>query len=222
MEESKLTARRAWLRQMRDLIRQQFNQSETASVQALSAYDNHPADLATDTFHRELDVGLTVGLNRRLGLIERAEEKLDEGSYGVCDRCGGPIGEARLSAMPDAIYCVDCQRDIVAGYEGPPSEAEVVPFPFGDRRDIHRDVVEPDGEDFWQSVAQWGNSDTPSDTPPAVDYHETFVDFFEPVGYVENVESIVDEKGEVLFDAVRQKPLRWGESTDAESDEYPE
>nr|WP_275107366.1 TraR/DksA C4-type zinc finger protein [Sulfobacillus harzensis] len=207
---------------MRGVIRERFAESETESVHALSAYDNHPADLATDTFHRELDVGLTVGLNRRLGQIDRAEEKLDEGTYGICDRCGRPIGQARLDAMPDAIYCVNCQREMVAGYQGPPSEAEVVPFPFGDRRDIHRDVVEPDGEDIWQSVAQWGNSDTPSDTPPAIDYQETFVSFFEPVGYVQDVESIVDENGDVLYDALRQKAIRGGDSTDAESDQYPD
>lgn len=222
MQETELAKRRAWLQEMRNVIRRRFDESETESVHALSAYDNHPADLATDTFSRELDVGLTVGLNRRLGQIDRAEEKLDDGTYGVCDRCGRPISPARMEAMPDAIYCIDCQRDITAGYQGPPSGAEVVPFPFGDQRAIHDDVVEPDGEDFWQSVAQWGTSDTPSDTPPAVDYHETFVGFFEPIGYVDDVESIVDENGEVLFDALRQKEIREGNSTDRESDQYPD
>lgn len=222
MLDSELAQRRAWLESMRQVIRDRFSESETESVHALSAYDNHPADLATDTFHRELDVGLTVGLNRQLDQINRAEEKLDEGTYGLCDRCGEPIGAARMNAVPEAVLCIQCQEAVEEPYVGPPSEAYVVPMPFGDQPAIHRDVVEPDGEDFWQSVAQWGTSDSPQDTPPAVDYYETFVGFYEPIGYVQDIESIVDENGEVLWDALRQKPIRWAESTDAESDEYPE
>ncbi len=222
MLESELAQRRAWLERLRNEIRERFGESETESVHALSAYDNHPADLATDTFSRELDVGLTVGLNRRLDQIGRAEEKLEEGTYGLCDRCGEPIASARLNAMPDAIYCVDCQAVMDLPYQGPPSGAEVIPYPFGDDRAIHDDVVEPDGEDFWQSVAQWGTSDSPQDTPPAVDYYETFIGFDEPIGYVEEVESIVDENGEVLFDTLRQKAIRDADSTDAESDRYPD
>lgn len=220
--ESELVERKAWLMKMRDEIRARFTESETESSQALSAYDNHPADLGTDTFDRELDVGLTVGLNRALEEIARAEEKLDEGTYGLCDRCGEVIGVSRMNALPNAIYCLSCQEHIDLPYQGPASGSDVIPMPFGDRRDIHRDVVEPDGEDMWQSVAQWGNSDGPQDIPPAVDYNETFVGFEEPVGYVEQVESIVDEHGEVLFDAVRAKAIREALSTDAESDEYPD
>jgi DnaK suppressor protein len=39
---------------------------------------------------------------------ERALEKLDEGTYGVCDECGGPIGDERLEAVPWATSCVAC------------------------------------------------------------------------------------------------------------------
>lgn len=217
-----LEERRRILEETERHIRGQLQQSETDSVQALSAYDNHPADLATDTFFREVDVGLTLGLNRRLGQIQRAQEKMDEGSYGRCDRCGRTIAEERLDALPEAIFCERCQTRMETSYVPPPSEVEVVPEPFGDRGDIHQDVVEADGEDFWQSVAQWGTSDTPSDTPPAVDYHETFIGFEEPIGYVEEVESIVDENGEVLFDALRQKAIRQAQATDAETDQYPD
>lgn len=40
--------------------------------------------------------------------VERAIEKLDEGSYGRCDRCGGAIGSDRLEARPWTVLCVDC------------------------------------------------------------------------------------------------------------------
>lgn len=40
--------------------------------------------------------------------VRRAEAKLEEGTYGTCDRCGAAIGEARLTARPSAVYCVTC------------------------------------------------------------------------------------------------------------------
>lgn len=40
--------------------------------------------------------------------IDHALEKLDEGSYGICDRCGEPIPEARLEALPASASCVEC------------------------------------------------------------------------------------------------------------------
>ncbi len=206
------------LQSIHDRLGGQLSESETESVQALSAYDNHPADLGTDTFERELDVGLTVGIERRLDEVARAMAKIRDNTYGVCERCGQPIGDARLRVRPESIYCVECQEEMAVGYVPPPSEALVTPMPFGCSP---KTVVEPDGEDIWQSVAQWGNSDTPQDTPPAIDYHETFVDFQEPVGYVEEVESIVDAEGEVLFDALREKMRRQGRESDKESEEYP-
>ncbi len=199
-------------------ISDQLSQSETESVQALSAYDNHPADLGTDTFERELDVGLTVGIERRLKVVQRALEKVRERNYGLCDRCGQSIDSARLAVHPESIYCLSCQETMDTPYIPPPSEAEVVPMPFGQ---INRTDVEPNGEDMWQGVAQWGNSDTPQDTPPAIDYQETYVGFADPVGYAAPIEYIVDADGEVLFDALREKMRKQGQGIDKESEEYP-
>lgn len=44
-----------------------------------------------------------------LGLAERALLRFRSGLHGVCDRCGGPIGEDRLEAIPDTVTCVTCQ-----------------------------------------------------------------------------------------------------------------
>lgn len=41
--------------------------------------------------------------------VESALDRLDSGTYGICESCGGPIGEARLEAMPDATLCVACK-----------------------------------------------------------------------------------------------------------------
>lgn len=212
-----LESRRRRLAAIEQRIRDQLNESETASTQALSAYDNHPADLATTTFRRELDVGLVVGFRHRLNQVQRALDKVEEGSYGRCDRCGAEIGAARLSAIPEAIYCLACERVVETPYQGPPAEAEVVAMPFGDREERRHNGVEFDGEDSWQAVAQYGTSNSPQDTPPAVDYAETFIHFDEPIGIVEEVEGLADGTGEALLDTAREKPRQMAHSTDAET-----
>lgn len=72
--------------------------------------DNHLGDLATATYDRELDEGLEEGAQQTLDDIDLALRKLDEGSYGVCEVCGEPIGADRLSAIPWARLCIDDQR----------------------------------------------------------------------------------------------------------------
>jgi len=82
---------------------------ETASAGELSDNPNHPGDLGTETFNRERDLGILEQVERELHDIEHALRRLDEGTYGICEACGGPIGDARLEAMPHARFCVQDQ-----------------------------------------------------------------------------------------------------------------
>ena len=68
------------------------------------------ADTASFTFERELGTGLEEGAQQTLVQIERALARIDEGTYGICERCGKPIGEERLVARPAATLCIDDQR----------------------------------------------------------------------------------------------------------------
>jgi RNA polymerase-binding protein DksA len=72
--------------------------------------DNHLGDMASVTFDRELDEGLEEGAQQMLQQIERALEKIEDGTYGTCERCGREIGEERLRARPWALLCIDDQR----------------------------------------------------------------------------------------------------------------
>jgi RNA polymerase-binding transcription factor len=72
--------------------------------------DNHLGDMATVTFDRELDEGLEEGAMQTLAQIDRALARLDDGTYGICERCSKPIGEERLRARPWATLCIDDQR----------------------------------------------------------------------------------------------------------------
>jgi RNA polymerase-binding protein DksA len=79
-------------------------------TQELAIADNHPGDVATETFDRELDEGLEEGVTRQLSQIDAALARIEDGSYGTCAICGKPIGEDRLRAVPWATLCIDDQR----------------------------------------------------------------------------------------------------------------
>ena len=71
---------------------------------------DHIADSATETYMRELDDGLEENAEHLLTEIEAALARIDDGTYGLCTRCGRPIGEERLEAVPYATLCIDDKR----------------------------------------------------------------------------------------------------------------
>jgi DnaK suppressor protein len=72
-------------------------------------YRDHMADQGTATFSRELDMTLEENVRDALAAVHKALVRMDEGTYDVCERCGGPIGEERLKAMPTATMCITCK-----------------------------------------------------------------------------------------------------------------
>ena len=73
---------------------------------------NHVADDATEVFTRERNLALRNNAQDLLTQVESALQRLDEGSYGMCARCGQQIPPERLEALPYAIYCIQCQSVI--------------------------------------------------------------------------------------------------------------
>ncbi len=67
-------------------------------------------DQATTAYTREFLFELGNGDRRLLREVLIALRKLDEGGFGDCERCGEPIAEKRLDALPFARYCIGCQR----------------------------------------------------------------------------------------------------------------
>jgi DnaK suppressor protein len=65
-------------------------------------------DGTVEAISRLTEIGVGASLEAGLERTERALAKLDEGTYGLCDVCGEPIGEKRLRAMPDVVTCVTC------------------------------------------------------------------------------------------------------------------
>ena len=72
-----------------------------------SAMDS--GDQALFDLEREMGISLQEMRNRERQLIEEALSSLDEGTYGLCGECDAEISEKRLTAMPFARYCIECQ-----------------------------------------------------------------------------------------------------------------
>jgi DnaK suppressor protein len=68
------------------------------------------ADAGTKTFEREQEITLANNLLERINQVERAIDRLGEGNYGWCERCGNPIPVERLAAFPSATLCVSCKQ----------------------------------------------------------------------------------------------------------------
>ena len=67
-------------------------------------------DLSQDMFTREMDASIGEQVGRRLGEVDRALRKIEEGTYGLSDDSGEPIPRGRLEAMPEAIRTVEEQQ----------------------------------------------------------------------------------------------------------------
>ena len=83
--------------------------SDIEQVTELSTYDDHPADLASETFEREKDLALEGNIQDLLDKVNTALEKIEDGTYGLCDSCGVEINPNRLEALPWASLCLNCQ-----------------------------------------------------------------------------------------------------------------
>ncbi len=72
--------------------------------------DSHLADSATETLDREMEQSLEDNAEHLLEHIDSALARIDEGTYGRCERCGKPIADERLEALPYATRCIECKR----------------------------------------------------------------------------------------------------------------
>lgn len=76
---------------------------------AISALPHHLADLGTETFEQDRDLGIAERASGEIHEIDLALERLESGTYGICDSCGEPIARERLRALPYASVCVPCK-----------------------------------------------------------------------------------------------------------------
>jgi DnaK suppressor protein len=102
----RLIAERDRLMEVRNAASRLSTSAGEASARELSSVDQHPAEQATETLERELDLGVLQSVEAELLEVKAALARLEAAAYGECEVCGKPIAEGRLEAMPAARYCV--------------------------------------------------------------------------------------------------------------------
>ena len=69
-------------------------------------------DVADREMERQRQISLREKESEYLKQIEYALRKIEEGTYGICERCGEPISYERLKARPISIYCIKCKKKL--------------------------------------------------------------------------------------------------------------
>lgn len=97
---------RASLEAVREQLASQLDELDVENEDL--EFDENFADSAQVAAEQGETRALAGSLREQLDDVDRALAKLDEGTYGLCENCGQPIGEARLEAMPATRYCITC------------------------------------------------------------------------------------------------------------------
>jgi DnaK suppressor protein len=105
---------RTRLLELRKRLMREVNASEEALREDVmtpggtTAVPTHPAD--EDAEGLDAEVAISQNEQRLLDQVEAALERIEKGTYGVCQQCGKEIGAERLNAIPFAACCIDCAR----------------------------------------------------------------------------------------------------------------
>jgi DnaK suppressor protein len=117
--KKQLTEVRKQLEEQREELARQAAELEESSLAAPqseltgeTAFDEEFADAGTATFERERDLSLTQNIRDLMEKVEKALGRIEDGTYGLCERCGNPIEKARLKALPYTSLCIkDAQAE---------------------------------------------------------------------------------------------------------------
>ena len=109
-----LERERTRLQHARDAVHHEGSLLEETGDLAIGSGD-HIADSATETYMRELDEGLEENADHLLGDVEAALGRIEDGTYGLCTKCGKAIAPERLEAVPYATLCIDDKRALESG-----------------------------------------------------------------------------------------------------------
>jgi len=104
-----LEMRRRIVSEVENIRKNSLSHRDAASGD-VSAMPIHMADIGSDNYDKEFALELIVGEQQEVRDIDSALEKIEDGTFGVCESCGGKVGYGRLSAIPYARLCIECKR----------------------------------------------------------------------------------------------------------------
>jgi DnaK suppressor protein len=87
-----------------------LKKSRSESNGDLSSMPIHMADIGSDNFEQEFTLSLMESDGGTLSQIEASLERIEDGTYGLCEECGLKIPKSRLNAIPYATLCVRCAQ----------------------------------------------------------------------------------------------------------------
>lgn len=113
--ESEQTELRAALKERLDeLVAEQTRYTDSIALAQRERLSDTAGDDQIDsgskTVEHEHEVAVAGAISERIRQVSHALERLDEGGYGFCEKCGKPIPAARLAAFPSATLCVSCKQ----------------------------------------------------------------------------------------------------------------
>lgn len=162
----------------------------------LSSYDNHPADLGSGVFQITMNNTLKVNEEYNIRQINNALERIENGSYGICEVCGKDIGNERLEVLPFARRCIECENHAQDENEhlySRPVEEKIWDAPFGRKYLNNQEDDEHEGMDFLYDLAKFGNADSPQDLGGYKDYKEFYTNEVDRQGMTSDIENISNE-----------------------------
>lgn len=168
----------------------------------LSVYDNHPADIASETFEMEMKFNLEESEKRHLKDVNDAIEKIENGTYGMCETCGKSIDIDRLEVIPYTAICAECSDKesrvpLDEKMDTRPVEEEELNYPFGRTFKDNSRFNGFDGEDSWQEVARYNKT---SEKEKALDWYDNNMYDENISGKVEDVDDISSDYYKKLMD----------------------
>jgi RNA polymerase-binding transcription factor DksA len=106
----RLNKQRTRLLRMREMLLKEIHQLTAEACEETPNYSMHPADAGTDSFDRDLVLGLASFEQEGLYEIDAALRRIDDGTYGRCELTGRPIPWKRLEAIPWTRFSVEGER----------------------------------------------------------------------------------------------------------------
>lgn len=109
MDKRKIKSYRDRLLARRENLFGQVMEAESYSRERDAEATQDPADMAANSYNKELLFSMSNNDRLLLEMIDEALERIEAGAYGECINCGEAVQEKRLEAVPWARYCLKCQ-----------------------------------------------------------------------------------------------------------------
>ncbi len=117
MNKKKMAAFKKILLREKETLEKQYRDLEQGNLLSTQSdfsgempFEEEYAASGTSTFERERDLSLSENVKDLLQKVNQALERIENGTYGICEMCGLPIPEERLEALPYANLCITCKQ----------------------------------------------------------------------------------------------------------------